>query len=316
MMNNCSDKDLLGIIRINYLRFTTGVLMVMLSIQQVSAQIIDNRLGNAFSEEMYFNQEFLWQNKIKTITGIVSVKRPNRPIEPRPDLFVFRFNEVGLLREMDKVTSVLQLVDSLKVEYKRNDLGELEWRKESGPRGFSTTSFNYDEHGRVKRLDFGKSENVASQSNHLESGKNVLVNSETYEYSESGDYVMRRKVFNNYGLFYAEDITTRDPLGYIKTEVRELVMSGRTVSREYIYNDRGWISEIVTTDNQGGPERKDVFYYDLLGNLLKVEYYTSDDLIREIEVLYTETSLIEALLDHDLQSRDILIIKFAFEFYQ
>jgi hypothetical protein len=36
----------------------------------------------------------------------------------------------------------------------------------------------------------------------------------------------------------------------------------------------------------------------------------------EIEVLYTETMLIEALLHHDIQSHDIVITKFAYEFHQ
>ncbi len=279
------------------------------------AQIIDNRLGNVFSEEMFFNQEFIWQNKIRTITGVTSIKRPNRPIEQRPDMFVFRFNEVGLLREMDKVTSVLHLVDSLRVQFKRNDLGEVELRQETGTKGYSTKAFNYDDQGRIKRIDFGKSENLSTQRGLLESGRTILVNSESYEYFDAGEHTSRRKAFNNYGLFYAEKTIIRDPLGYIVSENEELVMSGRTVSKTYIYNDRGWIGTIRTTDSQSGEEKRDVFYYDDLGNLLKVEYYLGPKLLREIEVLYTETMLLEALLDHDLQSRDIVITKFTYEFY-
>ena len=103
-----------------------------------NAQIIDNRKGNVFEDENYFNQEFLWQNKIKSVQGSVSIKRPQRPIEQRPDVFIYRFNEVGLLTQLDKVSSVLHLVDSMTIEYKRNDLGEVELRTEKGNRGFFT----------------------------------------------------------------------------------------------------------------------------------------------------------------------------------
>ena len=57
-----------------------SLFLIGLAVHSLHAQIIDNRLGNVFKEEMYFNQEFLWQNKIKTITGVTSIKRPNRGI--------------------------------------------------------------------------------------------------------------------------------------------------------------------------------------------------------------------------------------------
>lgn len=279
------------------------------------AQIIDNRMGNAFGEEMYFNQEFLWQNKIRSISGIISVKRPGRPIQKLPDMFVFHFNEVGLLREMDKVTSVLHLVDSMRVEYKRNDLGEVELRREKNARGILTTTLNYDELGRVRRIDFGKSENLTEQPGKMEPGRMIIVNSESYEYLPAGDNRTRRKAFNNYGLYYSDKLVERDPLGYIVRETEELVMSGRTITRTYSYNDKGWIDEISQSDNQGSKTKSSLFYYDPFGNLHKVEYFEEKELVREIEVLYLENMLLEALVDHDLQSRDILITKFSYEFF-
>jgi len=291
------------------------LILLCLILQAGFGQLIDNRLGNAFSEEMYFNQEFLWQNKINSITGITSVKRPGRPIQKLPDMFILHFNEVGLLRAMDKVTSVLHLVDSMRVEYKRNDLGEVELRREQGSRGILTTNLNYDELGRVKRLDYAKSENLSETPGKIEPGRMIIVNSETYEYFPTGDHLTRRKAFNNYGLYYSDKLTERDPKGYIIRETEELVMSGRTVTRAYSYNDKGWIDEIAQSDNQGGKSHTTLFYYDPFGNLHKVEYFEETELLREIEVLYLENMLLEALIDHDLQSRDILITKFTYEFF-
>ncbi len=51
---------------------TTCFFIVVLS-QKIPAQIIDNRLGNAFKDEMYFSQQFLWLNKVKTISGIILI---------------------------------------------------------------------------------------------------------------------------------------------------------------------------------------------------------------------------------------------------
>lgn len=289
------------------------VLGVLNFAHQATAQIIDNRLGKAFKEEMYFNQEFLWQNKIISITYSTSIKRPNRPIEPRPDLMVYRFNEVGLLGQIDKVSSVLSLVDSLTVEFKRNDVGEIELRTENNSKGYRTTKFNYDESGKLIRLDFGSSENISESKGTLEPGNTVNVNSETYTYSEAGTGAQRKSNYNNYGLLYSNQIITRNELGYVVSDVEELVMSNKTVTRNYHYNDKGWVSEICTTDNIGTKPKTEKFYYDEVGNLLKVEYYEDTNLLREIEVLYTDTMLIEATLDHDLMSHDIIIRKYAYQ---
>jgi len=279
------------------------------------AQIIDNRLGNVFEDEMYYNQEFLWQNKIKSITGVVSIKRPNRPIEQRPDLFVYRFNSVGLLEQLDKVTSVLHLVDTTTIEYKRNDLGEVEIRTEKGNKGFYTKKFVYDKEGRIERLDFGKAENISTEKSTLVPGQWITINSESFKYVVLGPQSVQKSCYNNYGLLYSNITTTRNELGYLISEREEIVMSNRVTTKNYKYNDRGWLEEIAWIDETGATTKTYKFHYDPLGNLLKMEKFKGGVLQIEIEVLYTETMLIEALLHHDLQSHDIVITKFAYEFY-
>lgn len=280
-----------------------------------NAQMIDNRLGNAFKQEMFFSQQFIWVNKIKSVTGIVSVKRPSRPIDQKPDMIVYSFNEVGLLDRIDKISSVADLVDSLTIEYKRNDLGEVELKKENGSKGFFTTKFNYDNQGKVIRLDYGKSENISLEKNKLEPGQTVTINSETYNWQDAGNGTWRRSNFNNYGLQYSNWTITRNELGYVTKEVEELIMSGRTTTRSYSYNENGWISNIEIINNLNDTKKTEHFRYDALGNLLKMEFSEGKKMVREIEVLYTPTMLVEAFLDHDLQSHDIIITKMRYEYY-
>lgn len=281
-----------------------------------TAQIIDNRLGKAFSDEMYFNQEFLWQNKVKAITGVVSIKRPNRPIEQRPDISVYRFNDVGLLQQLDKVTSVLHLVDTLKIEYKRNDLGEVELRTEQGNRGFYTKKFFYNKEGKVERLDFGKSENLSTQRGSLEAGQSITINSESYTYNQLNDTVLMKSCYNNYGLLYSHITTTVNGLGYLISEREDIVMSNRSTTQFYSYNEKGWLEEVKSENSNPELSKSVKYFYDDLGNLLKLERYLGGKMTQEIEVLYTETMLIEAFLDHDVRSHDIVITKFTYEFHQ
>lgn len=297
-------------------KFITVLLLFLSVLVQLNmnGQIIDNRLGKAFSEEMYFNQEFLWQNKIKKITGVLSIKRPSRPIEQRPDIYVYKINQVGLLEELDKVTSVLHLVDSLTIQYKRNDLGEVELRTEQGNRGFYTKKFFYNKEGKVERLDYGKSENLSTQKGSLEAGQTITINSESYTYNHLSDTVVMKSCYNNYGLLYSNVTTTTNHLGYLISEKEVIVMSNRSTTQTYLYNEKGWLEEIII-DSPPMSTKRQKYYYDELGNLLKMERYLGEEMIQEVEVLYTETMLIEAYLDHDIRSHDIVITKFTYEFY-
>jgi hypothetical protein len=280
-----------------------------------SAQLIDNRIGNAFNEEMFFSQQFLWLNKIKTITGVVSVKSPNKPIEQRPDFSVYRFNQVGLMVRLDRVSSVRNLIDSLSIKFRRNDLGSIELREETGTRGYLSTGFVYDDHGHLIRIEYGTAENVSTTKNKLEPGRTIALNAESLIWTEQENGVVRKSVYNNYGLHYSNWTITKNPKGFVETEVEELIMSGRTKTKTYTYNERGWISKIEWSDNMSSGKKAQTFVYDDLGNVRKVEYFDGRSMTREIEVLYTSTMLVEAFLDHNLENGDIIITKFSYEYY-
>jgi hypothetical protein len=281
-----------------------------------NAQLIDNRIGNAFNEEMFFSQQFLWMNKIRSITGVVSVKRPSKPIEQRPDISVYRFNEVGLMTRLDRISSVKNLIDSLTIKFKRNDLGSIELREETGTRGYYSTGFVYDDQGRLIRVEYGTAENISTVKNKLEPGRTISINSESVVWNEQENGVVRKSVYNNYGLHYSNWTITKNPKGFVESEVEELIMSGRTKTKSYTYNEHGWIAKIESADNMTGGKRAQTFIYDSLGNVQKVEYFDGKNMTREIEVLYTPTMLVEAFLDHNLENGDIIITKLSYEYFK
>lgn len=297
--------------------FFTVMLALILSVSETaSAQLIDNRIGNAFNEEMFFSQQFLWVNKIQSVTGVVSVKRPGKPIEQRPDISVYRFNEVGLMTRMDKVSSVKNLIDSLTIKFRRNDLGSIELREETGTRGYYSSGFVYDDHGRLIRVEYGTAENISTVKNKLEPGRTIAINAESVIWNEQENGVIRKSVYNNYGLHYSNWTITKSAKGFVETEVEELIMSGRTKTKTYTYNEHGWISKIESSDNMSSEKKAQTFIYDNLGNVQKVEYFDGKSMTREIEVLYSPTMLVEAFLDHNLESGDIIITKFSYEYYK
>ena len=243
------------------------------------------------------------------------MKRTGKAIENRPDITVFHFNETGQLAKIDAVTSVLSIVDSTQIVFDRNELGLVQNRNELGRSGYTTTAFFYDNKGRVERIDNSVSENKSIEKLRLVPGLTVTVNSESFKYSEPSGLILRKESFNNYGLPYSIDLVYRDSSGFVTREEKELTLSSKSFSKQYTYNDKGWIAQIATIESSSNRETKrEVFQYDRIGNLIKVSYYSNAVLQREIEILYTPTSFIEATLDQDMGSKDILITKYTYEF--
>jgi hypothetical protein len=293
----------------------TFVILSLLIVQLGTAQIVDNREGKAFQQEMFFSQEFLWQNKVSSITGVCQMKRTGKAIESRPDITVYHFNETGQLTKIDAVTSVLTMVDSTHIIFDRNELGLVQNRNELGRNGYSTTAFFYDNKGRISRIDNSVSENKSIEKLKLVPGLTVTVNSESFKFSEPSELILRKESFNNYGLPYSIELVFRDTAGFVIREEKELTLSGKSLSKVYTYNDKGWIAQISTIESGTKKESKrENFFYDKIGNLVKVGYYSNSKLTREIEILYSPTSFIEATLDQDMESKDITITKYSYEY--
>ncbi|MFM7105866.1 MAG: hypothetical protein ACKOW8_10130, partial [Flavobacteriales bacterium] len=269
----------------SFRRVVTVVILALFA-REVSAQLLDNRTGSVFREEMFFSQQFLWTNKISKITGTSSIKQTGMPIIKREDRVVYHFNEVGLMTRMDKVISNWGKVDSLTLEYQRNDTGKVSTIEETGSRGYFTTHFYYDATGKLIRTDYSSVDlgiNVPDSARL----RGIMLNSETFRWNENTPLLMQKSVYNNYGLHYSNWLIERAEDGYLKSETEELIMSGRALTRKYVYNDHGWIDRVEITDNLGTSMKVHSYTYDEVGNLTRVEYRNGKELTREIQILYT-----------------------------
>jgi hypothetical protein len=279
----------------------------------MSAQIIDNRRGGAFRDEIFFNQLFLAKNKISKISVSSSVKSLNKPIQNLPDMTVFYFDEHGQLKQMDKITSIVQWVDTLSILYQRTSPGVVKEIQNSSTRGYTTTKYTYDDKGRAVYVEYGSAENIATEPGKIQPGREFILNAESYQWVDEHEGLERCKLLNNYGLHYATKSVTRGADGYILKEEEELVMSGTRTSNIYQYNDHGWIASITHTGKEGR-EEKTIYSYDDFGNVWKAEFFSGGDVVREVQILYTSTKLIEAILDQDKQSQQIKITKYTYQY--
>ncbi|MFM7770040.1 MAG: hypothetical protein ACKO8Q_05725, partial [Bacteroidota bacterium] len=120
---------------------------LFLNTRAISAQIIDNMEGGAFTKEMYFSEPFLKANNVSSITMSYSLKRSGRAIESKPDIKIYKFNANGQLTQIDAIITILTHVDSTHIEIDRNELGLISQRTEASKKGYTSSIFEYDNNG-------------------------------------------------------------------------------------------------------------------------------------------------------------------------
>ena len=289
-------------------RFLAFVLVVLVpSIGQ--AQMVNNKEGKAFENPITFNRSFIWENKILSIEENVLVKMPGRPIDDLQQQITYRFGNTGILESKTTIAPKNFQRDTTSILFKRNDVGQL-FAVESKSAQETTVTFNaYDSNGKLIRQDTKQIIAVASDE-----PREILVESNSYEYQFPKSNIVVRNNINNYGLTYSSVTTERNDQGFLIKETEEYFISNRTISANYKYNERGWVNEVVRTDSQSNEVEKVLYEYDKIGNVNFAKKFINNQLVEEYEVLYQNASLVKAILHQDIGSQMITIHKYEYKF--
>ncbi|MFQ3326065.1 MAG: hypothetical protein ACI8YC_000699, partial [Salibacteraceae bacterium] len=70
------------------------------------AQILDVYQGKLYNNDCQFNERFVKDNKVKTITGKISVKKDMQPISSKGLIVRYSFDRIGRLSEQIKTMSL------------------------------------------------------------------------------------------------------------------------------------------------------------------------------------------------------------------
>ena len=271
--------------------------------------MVNNKEGKAFENPITFNRSFIWENKILSIEENILVKMPGRPIDDLQQQITYRFGNTGILESKTTIAPKNFQRDTTSILFKRNDVGQL-FAVESKSAQETTVTYNaYDSNGKLIRQDTKQIIAVASDQ-----PREILVESNSYEYQFPKSNIVVRNNINNYGLTYSSFTTERNDQGFLIKETEEYFISNRTISANYKYNERGWVSEVTKTDSKNNEVEKVLYEYDKIGNVNFAKKFINNQLVEEYEVLYQNASLVKAILHQDIGSQMITIHKYEYKF--
>src|SRR5690554_293540 len=288
----------------------TVVITVVLPIIS-SAQLLDNSLGNAFTDQPYFNEKIIKKNKIKTISGGFIYYKLGDILRETDYFRQYSFNEKGQLIRQLESRQVANGQDTLVSLYEYDNDGNLTALRQRDQYGFYAYIYEYDDQGRVVNEEYRRNLNKNNTSvTNFELGREFTVSFERSSY-ENYDGQHKQTIYNSYDIPYKDIFTYYDDISLITQKIERLHRTSGTKTTTYSYNEKNLIDSIFIRSNTAGVQNRTyVFGYDKYDNLVKKEEYKNDEYITQYQVIYhDETMLINDVLIQNIATNFIMVLE-------
>lgn len=277
------------------------------------AQVLDNREGKAFTDEPFFNTDFIKTNKLKSLNGTYVYKKDGEPMYTTKYSYVYEFDTNGQLASTYETRADDGSKDTTWSIYEYDEEGLLEIHRKTDLDGFLTVHYTYDSLNRVIKEEFVR--DIDSNGRIIRSLK---FNEEEIKYVDFNGKT-RRTRYNNYDLPYLDETYNYNELGYLVERIERIKMTGTVYTFHYEYDEKGKLAAIRKSSNKKeGYSEELLFKYDELGNLVEKHVYRDGVFTTDYQIIYnSKTKLLSSVITRQVSTNFMMIIRFLdYEFYE
>lgn len=287
-------------------KFIIGLFYVFL-LFEAKAQMIDNKFGNAFTDQPFFNTSFIRNNHIKSLKGTFVYKKQGDMMRPTTFNHVYEFDTLGRLSLHYETRTDDGTKDSTKNIFYYDSLNRIYEHFIANQKGYFVKSYRYDVNGVLQNYQTHQwfKDSLSQNWQRTLLLEEQMVNKKT----DNGYHSI---FYNSYDLPFKEKWTIYDSLGFLVEEEELFLMTQVRNKTKYTYNAHGLIaSKALYEDTMTLPLEADLFEYDEEWNLLSKKHYRKQKHISSIEVLYnSKTKLIATLITRDVATNFLMILRF------
>lgn len=280
----------------------------------LNSQILDNKRGLAFTDQPFFDENFIKLNKVKKIKGEYTFKKAGDIMRKTPYKSTYEFDSSGHLIESFETRSDDGIKDTIQnmYAYSPTNLLTMHRKKDSG--GYGSVHYQYDKLGHIISEETHR--DVFDMNGNLE--RTFVINNETMKY-DTFPLQQKKTVFNSHNLPYMEEFSYYNADGYLLEKEERLKMTSGKVKQVYEYNEKGFISAIRSNATLDGKFAEEWFFkYDEFGDIIEKHVYKNGVFTTDIQIIYnTDTKLLSSVLTREVKSNFIMILRFMnYEFYK
>jgi len=283
------------------------ILIVFLFICRLSdAQVLDNRSGDAFTDRPFFNEDFIRENKLKSLKGSFVYKKKGEVMQTTKFKYVYQFDKEGHLSSSFETRPNDGTKDTTWNIYRYNDNNELMIHRKTDGDGYNSIQYAYDDQGRVINENYMRE--IDSNNQII---RTLSFNKESIEYFDF-DLQTKSTRYNNYDLPYLDEFLNYNEFGYLIERVEKFKMASTIYRYAYEYNEQGKLSAIRKSSNQQEVFLEVLrFRYDELGNLIEKHIYKNGMFITDIQIIYNSKSkLLATVITRQVSTGFMMILRF------
>ena len=301
-------------------KFMKQLLLIFLLISSTfcsQAQLLNNKLGEAFTDKPFFSSELVAQNNIQKISGKFTMKKLGDILRKTELKREYYFDEKGRLIKSFETIHAKNGFDTLIAIFEYDDLDRLIATRSKDQYGFYAKHYEYDSLNRPIREEYRRNLNAGANSLDFVLGEEFIVSYETASY-ESYEGQEKKIVYNSYGVPYREEITYSNEEGQITERIDRLKRTSGIKQTVYKYNEKGLLDSLEISSNQSGKShRLYTFEYDDFNNLMAKQYFKNGEHQTEYQIIYDgKTMLINYILTREVATNYITILKLdEYSFY-
>jgi YD repeat-containing protein len=282
-----------------------------------AAQILDLNKP-LFSDEPFFNSNFIRLNKIKSIKGSRSSKKVKDIIRTKGLDFYYEFNTAGnLTMQISTFHDPKLRKDTNVINYYYDKTNNLTLIRKNDTYGYYSHEYSYDKSGGINKQTYCREENLCDAKNYFQLGNRYVIMSDSFSYQQLSDKQIKKTFYNNYKKPYKEQIDYNNELGYLTEEYTKFLIGNKKHKTTYQYDEKGRVIKIITNADLNTPDTStEEFYYDELGNILEIKIYENSTYKISKQFLYDKkTFLLTAQLIQEVETEFIKIIQYQYTFY-
>ncbi len=282
------------------------------------AQILDVYQGELYNNDCQFNQRFIRDNSIKTITGKVSVKKDMQPILSKGLVVQYSFDRKGRLTERVNTMSLRGgRIDTTQSAFSYSQNNQLIQKANFYVKAYDAVKYSYNQDNQIISESVVRGANNNPYKFGFDKGSETIVKKERFEWKNLNDSTEKVIYYNSADRPYKERVIMYNALGQKQSENTEYFLTKKRNLITYKYDPEGRLKKIIDYSNLGVQRTLTHTYdYDEYGNLNQSKIYTNGKLSYTQEFLYNpQTLLLSAQLSKDESARSIKIIQYEYSYF-
>ncbi|MDE0772560.1 MAG: hypothetical protein OSB25_10215 [Salibacteraceae bacterium] len=294
------------------------LLFTVFGLHKSHAQILDVYQGKLYNNDCQFNERFIMDNKIKTITGKISVKKDMQPISNKGLIVRYSFDRIGRLSEQIKTMSLRGgRIDTTQSSFSYSQNNQLVQKAQFYVKAYDAIRYSYNNKNEITSEMVVRGANNNQYKYGFDKGSETIVKQERYEWQQLNDTTQNVVYYNSAERPYKERTIILNVIGQKQSENTTYYLTKKRNLITYKYDPVGRLIKIIDYSNLGSQRTiTNTYEYDEYGNLYNSKIYTNGKLSYTQEFLYDpQTLFLSAQLSKDESARSIKIIQYEYKFY-